>query len=281
MLPLMDHLWINGRLCRLSEAVISPFDHGLMVGDGVFETLVARNGRAFASREHWDRLVRSCELMGLEPMSWEEFDGAMRAVLEANAMQEGRIRVTLTSGEGPLGSARGKGQQTVLVAVSAPAKWSPSERVVVVPWTRNENGALAGVKSVSYAENVMALAYAKARGCGEALLANTRGELCEGTGSNVFVVVNGQLKTPPLSSGCLAGVTRLLVMQACADAGIACTEEAMPVTVLKQCDEAFLSSTTRDVHPIGEVDGRTLPTGPVTEAVREAFAKLVRRHASP
>jgi branched-chain amino acid aminotransferase len=150
--------------------------------------------------------------------------------------------------------------------------WPAMEKVCLVPWTRNEKGALAGVKSISYAENVIALAEAKRRGCGEALLANTRGELCEGTGSNVFVVADGRLHTPPLDSGCLAGVTRLLVLQACAAAGIACAETALPVEVLARCEEAFLTSSTRDVHPIAEIDRRTLATpGPLTRAVQAAY----------
>ena len=272
-----SYFWLNGRICQPAEAVISPFDHGLLVGDGVFETLVARGGVAFAALEHWERLVRSCEVMGLMPMSWDDFQRAIATVLEANGLTEARVRVTQTSGEGPLGSDRGAGQGTMLVTASGLNAWGPTERVLVAPWTRNEHGALAGVKSISYAENVRALAHAKARGCGEALLANTRGELCEGTGSNVFVVRRGRLMTPPLSSGCLAGVTRMLVLRACAEAGIECAEEAMPVAVLKECEEAFLTSSTRDVHAISEVDGRALEEGKVTEAVGEAFAELVRR----
>ncbi|HYF37685.1 MAG TPA: aminotransferase class IV [Prosthecobacter sp.] len=274
-----DWLWINGRLQARSEAAISPFDHGVLVGDGVFETLVARGGVPFAALEHWERLVWSCEVMGLMPMSWEDFERAIATVLDANELAEARVRVTQTSGDGPLGSDRGTGRGTVLVTATKLGMWGPTERVLVAPWTRNENGALAGVKSVSYAENVRALAYAKARGCGEALLANTRGELCEGTGSNVFVVRQGRLTTPPLASGCLAGVTRLLVLRACERAGIECGEEPMPMELLRECEEAFLTSSTREVHPISEVDGRALETGPVTKAVAEAFANLVRSRA--
>ncbi|MDZ4287779.1 MAG: aminotransferase class IV [Prosthecobacter sp.] len=272
-------IWINGQVLPMADARISPFDHGLLVGDGVFETLVARNGVPFAVLEHWQRLVRSCEILGLQPLPWEDFQEAIAAVLQANGLADARVRVTLTSGDGPLGSDRGSGQGTVLVTATELNSWPPTERVTLVPWTRNENGALAGVKSVSYAENVRALAYAKARDCKEALLANTRGEVCEGTGSNVFLVIGGQLKTPPLSSGCLAGVTRLLVLQACAGAGIACAEEAIPVSALRDCGEAFLTSSTRDVHPIAEIDGRTLPEAPgkLTLAVQAAFVDLVRR----
>lgn len=273
------HLWINGQICLIGEARVSPYDHGLLVGDGVFETLPARGGKLLAAREHWERMVRSCEVMGLIPPSWETFEQGLNDVLKANGMTDARLRVTLTSGEGPLGSDRGDGESTLVMTAAIQKPWPPTESVCLAPWPRNERGALAGVKSTSYAENVRALAFAKARGCHEALLANTRDELCEGTGSNVFVVVSGRLMTPPLSSGCLAGVTRALALQACKDAGIECAEEPLPASVLHECEEAFLTSSTRDVHPIAEIDGRalSLAPGPVTRAVQEAFAKFVRQ----
>ncbi len=265
-------LWLNGKLLPAAEVRISPFDHGLLVGDGVFETLVARGGLPFAPQLHHERLVRSCELMGLPPMEESDFQAALVAVLQANELKEARLRVTLTSGDGPLGSDRGTEPCTHLVTATALKPWPPTERVWTVPWPRCELSALAGVKSTSYGENVIALAYAKARGAGEAMMANTRGELCEGTGSNVFVVMHGQLMTPPLTSGCLAGITRRLVLDACHSAGIICQERDLPLSVLEHCEEAFLTSSTRDVHPIDQIDGRPLPApGLITRAVQQAF----------
>lgn len=263
----------------LHEARISPLDHGLLVGDGVFETLVARNGRLFAVREHWQRLVYSCETMGLKPVSEEVFIAAMRAVLNANQISNARVRFTITSGDGPLGSDRGDSSNTVLVTSSTLNVWPPTERVSLSPWPRLENGALTGVKSTSYGDNVRTLALAKSRGCGEALLRNTRGELCEGTGSNVFLVIKERLLTPPLSSGCLAGVTRKLIIMACDQIGLPCDQAVIPVSLLKECEEAFLTSSTRDVHPIAEIDGRALAApGPVTMQVQAAFQKIAPCH---
>lgn len=272
-------VWLNGSLMPLHEARISPLDHGLLVGDGVFETLVARNGQLFAVHEHWERLIHSCVIMGLKPVTEEEFTAAMQAVLEANQLPNARVRFTLTSGDGPLGSDRGDSAGTALVTSSALNTWPSTERVSLSPWPRLENGALTGVKSTSYGDNVRALAHAKSRGCGEALLANTRGELCEGTGSNVFIVLNGQLVTPPLSSGCLAGVTRKLVIHACAQIGLPCAEVAIPTSVLAECAEAFLTSSTRDIHPIAEIDGRALAApGPITAQVQAAFQQIAAHH---
>ncbi|MCX6853389.1 MAG: aminotransferase class IV [Verrucomicrobia bacterium] len=273
-------IWLNGTICRLAEARISPLDHGLLVGDGVFETLVARQGRPFAVREHWQRLVNSCEIMGLTPLPLEDYLAAIEAVLKANQLSDARLRVTLTSGDGPLGSDRGNGPKTVFVTAVPLKPWPPTEKVCLVPWTLNENGPLAGAKSVSYGGNVRALALAKSKDCGEALMANTRGEVCEGTGSNVFLVLQGRLVTPPLSSGCLPGITRDFVIRACLASGISCDEEALPVSALAQCEEAFLTSSTRDVHPISELDGRSLITpGPITQKVAAAFHQFVAEQA--
>ena len=106
-------------------------------------------------------------------------------------------------------------------------------------------------------------------------MANTRGEVCEGTGSNVFLVIHGRLVTPPLASGCLAGITRDLVIKACQSSGIDCFEESLPVSALDHCEEAFLTSSTRDVHPIAELNGRLLVApGPITQSVAAAFHHL-------
>lgn len=268
-------LWLNGSLQPAHEARLSPLDHGLLVGDGVFETLVVRQGNPFAAHEHFERLQHSCEMVGLKCISEQVFDASIRAVMEANALEDARVRVTLTSGDGPLGSDRGTGQGTVLVVATPLKPWPATENVFLVPWTRNTRSALAGVKSVSYGENVRALLYAKERGCGEALLANEFDQLCEGTGSNVFVVLHGRLMTPPLSSGCLAGITRQLVLRACEKADIVCEQESISSSVLGECEEAFLTSSTRDVHPIANLNGRALAApGPVTLAVQRAFVSL-------
>ena len=274
----MSRVWIDGVLCDESEARVSPFDHGLLTGDGVFETLKVCDGTPFAARRHLERLDVSCKGLGLPPADHDVLREAMSAVIEANGFQSGRIRITLTGGVAPLGSDRGDGGPLVIVAGGELHEWPASTDVSVVPWPRNERGALAGLKTTSYGENVVALAYAKERGAGEAIFGNTVGNLCEGTGTNVFVGIGGRLITPPLSAGCLAGVTRALVLEV-TDA----VEEDLPLSALADADEAFLSSTTREVQPIRAVDGRPLPSvpGPLTAAASEAFNSLVARDLDP
>ena len=276
---LQSWVWMNDRLLPRDQAAIAITDNGLLVGDGVFETLVARGGLVFAEREHWQRLVRSCEALGLAPPAWPVFQQWIATVLQENCLSEARIRVTLTSGSGALASRSADAGGTVLVTAAALAQWPATAQVALCPWIRHPAAALAGVKSVSYGENVRALVWAKTRHCDEALFANNEGALCEGATSNVFLASGDRLVTPPLSAGCLAGVTRALVLQACAEAGLTYVEETIPATILSDTPEAFLTSTTRGIQPISELDGRRLADapGPLTLAARDAFANLVRR----
>lgn len=276
-------VWIDGALVEEDEARISPFDHGLLTGDGVFETLRAYNGVPFAWTRHIDRLKGSAEAMELVLREPSEMRAAADAALLANGLSDARIRITVTGGPHPPGSGRGDGPPLTLVTATP---LDPVERtidVVVVPWTRNERGALAGVKSTSYGENVRALAYARGRAAGEAIFANGAGHLCEGTGTNVFLVQAGTVLTPPLSAGCLAGVTRALVLELCAAEGLPAEEADHPPEALGASDEAFLTSSTREVQPIARVDGVPLPAGPgpFTRRLAAAFSSLVARVPDP
>ena len=271
-------VWLNGEVVPESAARISPRDHGLLVGDGVFESVRITAGQAFALGRHLARLGRSAEALGLNLPAVAELRTAVTDVLAATGITEGRLRITATSGPGGFSSARPAGPATVVVAAEEAPPWSPHVAVVTVPWPRNERGAAAGVKTISYAENVVALRRAHAAGAGEAIFANTRGDLCEGTGTNVFLVLDGQLVTPPLSSGCLAGVTRQLALEI-TDA----ITETVPLSALATADEAFLTSTTRNVHPISAVDGVPLPACPGLAATgaRQAFAALMAETLDP
>ncbi len=272
-------VWVNGRLLPAEEAAVSAFDHGVVVGDGVFETMRVYRGTPFALRRHLDRLGHSAAGLGLALPGRSTLEGALAEVLAASGLAEARLRLTVTGGPAPLGSGRGAGPPTVIAAVAPLDPVPPTAEVAVVPWPRNERGAVAGLKTTSYAENVVALARAAAAaGAGEAIFANTRGELCEGTGTNVVVGGGGRLLTPPLSSGCLAGVTRALVLERC---GV--EEQPLPLSALADADEAFLTSTTREVQPIATVDGHRLPEapGPLTEAAMAVFADLVASDLDP
>jgi branched-chain amino acid aminotransferase len=275
----MTWVWVDGVLTPGDESRVSALDHAVTVGDGVFETMKAVGGEPFAMRRHLRRLRTSAALLGLEiGRSDEELRAVCAEVLAADEGL-GRLRITVTGGVGPLGSGRGTTPATVVVAASPATEWPATSQVVVVPWVRNERSAVAGAKTISYAENVVALAHAHERGADEAVLANTVGALCEGTGTNVFVVQGGRVRTPSLSTGCLAGITRELVLE------LIDVEETDALTPadLHGAEEAFLTSSTRDVHPIASVDGAALPAvvGPVTAAATDALLALQEKDLDP
>lgn len=276
-------LWLNGELLDESEARISPLDHGITTGDGVFETIQATRGVPFAYTRHYRRLCHSAEALGLAVPAVDPLREAIDAVLRANDLTEARVRVTVTGGVQPLGSERVDSSPTVVVAAGPVPRIPPTTDVVVAPWPRNERGALAGLKTISYAENVRALAFARERGAGEVVFPNTRGEVCEGAAVNVFLVRDGVMATPPLSSGCLDGVTRALLLELCPGVAIECVERPVPIEALTQADEAFLTSTLRNLQAVTRVDGVALPAapGPLTEKLAAAFDDLVSRDLDP
>jgi branched-chain amino acid aminotransferase len=275
--------WIDGALLPLADARVSVLDHGLVVGDGVFETLRVYRGVPFAWTRHFARLGASAGGLGLGLPDANELRAAADAVIAANELTEARLRITVTGGIAPPGSGRAEAVPTTFLLASAIEPAAPTVDVVLAPWSRNEQGALAGLKTISYAANVRALAYAKDRGAGEAIFMNTRGNLCEATGSNVFVVRDGVLMTPPASAGCLLGVTRALLLELAHGAGLAAEERDLAADTLFDSEEVFLSSTTREVQPISRVDDRALAStgGPVSTQLADAFRELVARDLDP
>lgn len=275
--------WVNGRLVPEAEATTSARDHGFVVGDGVFEAVKVDRGQIFALSRHVARMARSAAGIGLPGFDPELVRRAAHEVVEANAdlltSAYDLLRVTFTGGPGVLGSGRVDGPPTLVLGVTPGHDPDPETGVITVPYRRNDVGALTGLKTTSYGENVLALARARAAGASEAVFANTRGQLCEGTGTNVFVVRDGELLTPPLSSGCLAGVTRALVLE-----WHGAREVDLPYDALTTSDEVFLTSTARDVQPVVAVDGVPVgggAPGPVTREVARVFAERQREHVDP
>jgi branched-chain amino acid aminotransferase len=270
--------WVNGSLLEDAEApAILISDHGFTVGDGVFEAAKVVDGRPFALTRHLERLCHSARGLGLPD---PDLDLVRRAVDEVLTVQElplGRLRITYTAGPSPLGSGRGDATPT-LVVVAAPLKPAGQDvAVVTVPWPRNERGAVAGLKTTSYAENVVALAHAAERQASEAIFGNLAGNLCEGTGSNVFYVVDGELRTPTLASGCLAGITRALLLE-----WVEAKEADEPLGVLAVADEIFLASTTRDVQAVRRCDDRDLgEPGPLTKSAAAVWREREAQDIDP
>jgi branched-chain amino acid aminotransferase len=278
--PTSAHLrvWVDGQLYdRPAQALIPALDSGVVVGNGVFEALKVTEQGPFAVRRHLERLDRSARALAMPAPNHAAIREGIAAVLEGRTYAEGKVRITYTAGRGPLGSQAAYGPPTVVVAGDSRALSPVSAKVATSPWSRNEHGALAGVKSTSYAENVRTLAYATERGATEAILLNTAGHVCEGTGSNLFCVFGSEIITPPLSAGPLAGITRDLVLEWCdvreADLSLA---EALAA------DEVFLTSSLRDVQAVHQWDDLELGApGPVTKEVASIFAERSTEDVEP
>ncbi|NCT90914.1 aminotransferase IV [Cellulomonas sp. APG4] len=283
-------VWTRDGLVDATVPALAPLDHGLTVGDGVFETCGVVDGVPFALTRHLRRLARSARGLGLA----EPDEALVRAGVDevlAAAPGAARLRITVTAGPGPLGSGRlagsGTDEQSVVLA-AGPAPAPAPARVVRVPWTRNERSAVAGLKTTSYAENVVALAHAVAQGGDEALLANTVGELCEGTGSNVFVERHGELVTPSLDSGCLAGITRELVLEWSRAAGLPVREAAPGELGWDVLDEVvagsahlMLTGSVRTAVPVAALDGTGIAVGPLTAQACTLYAQRAADDVDP
>jgi branched-chain amino acid aminotransferase len=274
--------WVGDALVPPEQARVSVLDHGLTVGDGVFETILVRDGVPFALTRHLVRLECSLAGLGIEPLERSRVRTAVDAVVSSagDDATRARLRITVTSGEGPFGSDRGDAEPTLVVTITPTAPWPPTTTLATVPWVRNERSAIAGLKTTSYAENAVALAHAHEHGASEAVLADTTGRLSECTGSNVFVVIGDEVLTPSLRSGCLAGVTRGLVLE-WAPAVVPVREADLPYEVLREADEVFITSSTRDVHPVVRVDDRELAAGPITLDIAQEFARRASAEVDP
>jgi branched-chain amino acid aminotransferase len=269
--------WCNGSFVDPTSPAIAVLDHGFTVGDGVFEAIKVVDNVPFALTRHLDRLAFSAVGLGLPRPDDALVREAVKAVLEGQNFTLGRIRITYTAGISPLGSGRDTKNPTLVVVVTDAQPYEPTTKAVVVPWPRNEKGAIAGLKTTSYGENVVALAYAEKNGASEAVFANTAGNLCEGTGTNVFCVFGDEIATPPLSAGCLSGVTRNLVVEWCG-----AVERDIPMAEVADADEVFLTSTTRDVQGVHTLDDRPFPADqPVTRQVASIWREREPQDVDP
>jgi branched-chain amino acid aminotransferase len=264
-------VWLDGALVEQEAARISAQDHGFLVGDGVFETLRVYAGALCGLDEHLERLRESALVMAIE-LGEMDLHQAARDVVQVNELGDARMRITVTSGSGPPGLGRGSGPPTVLVTALSLTPWPATATAIVSSVRRDQDSPLSGVKTTSLAASVVALSEARTAGADEALLLNLAGDLCEATTANVFCVLDGEPVTPPVESGCLAGITRDHVLT------MGGAERRLSIDDLRGAGEAFLTSSTREVQPLVAVDGRSVgdgKPGPVTRRIAAEYSAMV------
>jgi len=282
---------VDGRICLPGEASISVFDRGFLYGDSVYETIGTVGGRLFALAEHLDRLARSAERISLRLPPRAQIEEAVTATLAAAGNAESRVRVMVTRGGSPERldldpASAGEPRLVVIVQpLGAPGAEAYDDGVAVeiASVVRNLPQATdPAVKSGNYLNNVLALQEARRRRpeVNEAILCNAGGSVAEGSTSNVFIVSGGEVRTPALAVGILEGVTRGKVLDICREHGIPCRELAfLAPDELRAADEVFLTSATRGVLPVRQVDGRPIGDGrpgPVTRRILALYDRLTR-----
>jgi branched-chain amino acid aminotransferase len=281
---------VNGRISDQATAVISVFDHGFLYGEGVYETLRTYNGEPFLFDRHMRRLRRSAGMLSLPiPLADEDILRRFQATMAAAGLtggpgRESYIRLLVTRGAGDLSYDPAVCPEPSVVIIvkrqvdPPPEAYAGGVAVVVASTVRNHPGSVNPlIKSNNLINNALAAQEALKRGVFEAVMRNYRGELAECTTSNLFVVSRGTALTPPLDSGLLPGITREFLFEIGADRGIPVREAVLRDADLFSADEAFLTSTTRELVPIVRVDDRTIGTGvpgPVTMALLEAFRQM-------
>jgi branched-subunit amino acid aminotransferase/4-amino-4-deoxychorismate lyase len=252
----MPMIWSRGEWYEDEDFVLSVYDRGLLHGLGAFETMLALDGVIQYGGKHLRRLQGAIERMGLCDVSAYDFLQIGRELCEKNQCASGRarLRLTVTAGEGSL-SEKGPGAGATVWMTATPLAATVSTlKVVTLPWTRNERSALAGMKTSSYAENLLGLQWARAQGADEGIFFNTRDELCEACTANVFVRLDGLWHTPKLDSGCLPGVMREVILER--DASI--RESVITLDQVARAEEMFLTSAIRGVIPVSCCDGSNL-----------------------
>lgn len=280
-------VYINGTLYEKENAKISVYDHGLLYGDGVFEGIRSYSGKVFRLDQHLDRLWESAKAIWLEiPISKEEMAKAVVDTLQVNEITDGYIRLIVTRGAGALGLDPNRTSDPQVIIITDHISLYPEElyqnglEIVTAGTVRNHPAALSPrIKSLNYLNNVLAKIEAIQAGTLEALMLNTRGEVAECTGDNIFTVKNGELYTPPIDAGILDGITRQAVIELAEQAGLKVHSIPLVRHDIYIADECFLTGTAAEVIPVVKVDMRPVGNGkpgPITTKLIKQFRELVR-----
>ena len=267
----------NGRICSSSDNLLAPGQLGLLAGWGVFTTIRVTEGVLFAWDRHWSRLSRDAALMHVPMPDPQALHQDLARLVEANGKPTCTLRLVIIRNAGGLWEGPSRGTACDVVAMTADLKhWGDSVRLAVQPQARHAASEFAGAKINSWAVNLTWLANAQSRGFDEAVLLNERGEVSELTSANIFIAVGPDVWTPPVSSGCLPGVTRELLLSDVKAPGFTVRERTLSLDDLYRADEVFITSSTRDLLGVAEIDGRPVNRqGRARAALNAAFSTYI------
>lgn len=271
----MMHAWQDGRIIALKDAHVSIADRGLLLGDGVFETMAVSNSRIFDLDAHLDRLASGLDVLCFSgSVDLAKLRAGIARFIAAEGASCGVLRLTVTRGTGPRGLAPPEAPHPTIFMTLSPmpaARKTPLSLYIATVTRRNEHSPLARIKALAYLNNVLALSEARAKGADDALMLNTCGAIACASAANVFAISEGHLETPPASDGALPGTMRALVLSLAKQAGLVPVEKSLDANGLAAADHVFLTNSISRVVEASECNG--LPLG------RRAGDAIVRLRA--
>jgi len=284
-------IYIDGEFYPKSQAKISVYDHGFLYGDGVFEGIREYNGVVFKLKEHVDRLYRSAHAIMLQiPLAKEEMAKAVVETLRKNKMKDSYIRLIVSRGVGDLGLDPRKCPKPTIIIITDTIniKAGNAKEVGITTmfsWVRRNpvDATTHEIKSLNYLNSVLAKIEANANGVDEAICLEASGCIAEGVGENIFIIKEGEIFTPPTSTGALAGITADVVAELCGKLGIDLIITNLTPFMLFTADEAFFTGTAMEMVPIREVNKRQIgdgKPGPVTKKLMAEFQKVIENPKS-
>ena len=281
------YCWLGDKLVPERSAKVSVLDRGLLLGEGLFETMRAYNGKVFALGRHYKRMKAGARVLEIPLPPLRYVEDAIAKLLAANRLSEARVRLTITSGPGGPGLLPTGPTSPTMIILAHPLDALPDRlyrkgaRAVILPIRKSTGSTLTGIKTTSYVENIIGRRMAKKAGADEGIFLNSEGDLCEGAASNIFLVKYSDLYTPDTGSGCLPGITREIVLELAPKAGLTPQERALSPIDLVDAEEAFITSSTRELIPLVEVDGDEIGEGrpgSKTARLRQIYREMVERY---
>jgi len=279
-------IYIDGKFYPKSEAKVSVYDHGLLYGDGVFEGIRAYNGVVFKLKEHIDRLYRSAHTIMLQiPLTKSEMTQAVLKTLKKNNLKNSYIRLVVTRGVGDMGLDPRKCSKPTVIIITQPWEVLHGEGAkekgvtTIISWVKRDpvDATTHEIKSLNYLNSILAKIEANTTGVDEAICLNKEGFVCEGVAENLFLVKDGVIVTPPISSGALDGITRRVVMSLAEKLGYQVIERNITPNELFNADEVFFTGTATEIAPIREINHRVVGNGkpgPITKHLIQEFHKI-------
>ncbi|MDX9715475.1 MAG: aminotransferase class IV [Dissulfurispiraceae bacterium] len=279
-------IYLDNRIVPEQDAVVSVLDHGLLYGDGIYETMRAYNGIVFMAKEHLLRFERSASLIQLKlPKTLARIEAAINETMDANALRNAYVRLSLTRGKGPIGLDPDLCKEPKMIIIATDFKdypesfYSDGVKIMISSVRRNHRQALdPRIKSLNFLNNILAKIDSKNSDAYEALMLNTDGFLAEGTVSNIFFMSDNLLCTPSVDCGILDGITRRLVIDLAEQSGIKTKEGNFLPEDLLSADEAFITNTTMEVMPVSLVGEIKFRSGPVAKKLLKAYRNEVKNY---